>query len=232
MIEAVLSALRPCARPPDAMERLHPHGPDHLLYHCPTPQPGGKCADLLLTPLELIDRIAALVPPPRRHRLRYFGALAPNSPLRSILTALARGDSGATGKTPVAGAAVGSSARDAWASLNRAHRRSVPTAVLALWRPDAIQSRSSAPAPSSRRFRATPAWLVARPGSHRPKGRRCGTSKTWPTRMMPTNRPILCQSRRNISSISASAGDERRAPGAAQAGQVRQQGPDCSEKMT
>jgi Putative transposase len=35
---------------------------------------------LTLTPLELIDRIAALVPPPRTHRHRYYGALAPNSP--------------------------------------------------------------------------------------------------------------------------------------------------------
>jgi hypothetical protein len=34
-------------------------------------------------PLELIDRIAALVPPPRTHRHRYFGVLAPNSPLRA-----------------------------------------------------------------------------------------------------------------------------------------------------
>jgi hypothetical protein len=38
--------------------------------------------ELHLTPLELIDRIAALVPPPRTHRHRYFGVLAPNSPLR------------------------------------------------------------------------------------------------------------------------------------------------------
>jgi hypothetical protein len=63
---------------------VHPHGPDHLLYHCPNFDPGGKCADLLLTPLEWIDRIAALVPPPRKHRLRYFGALAPNCALRNI----------------------------------------------------------------------------------------------------------------------------------------------------
>ncbi len=42
-----------------------------------------------LTPLELINRIAALVPPPRTHRHRYFGVLAPNSPLRTAVTALA-----------------------------------------------------------------------------------------------------------------------------------------------
>ena len=88
----------------------------------PTLIRGGKCADLLLTPLELIDTIAALVPPPRKHRLRTFGALALNCPLHNIVTALVRGDSGATSKTPVAGAAaaIGSSARYAWASLNRA----------------------------------------------------------------------------------------------------------------
>jgi hypothetical protein len=101
------------------MERLHRQGPDHLLYHCPKPQSGGKCADLSLTPLELIDKIAALVPPPRKHKLRYFGALAPNSPLREVVIAMARGDSGATSKAPATGAVatIGSSARYAWAKL-------------------------------------------------------------------------------------------------------------------
>jgi len=32
---------------------------------CPKPQSGGKRANLVLTPLELIERIAALVPPSR-----------------------------------------------------------------------------------------------------------------------------------------------------------------------
>lgn len=50
---------------------------------------GAKADELRLTPLELIDRIAALVPPPRTHRHRYFGVLAPNSPLRAAVTALA-----------------------------------------------------------------------------------------------------------------------------------------------
>ena len=49
-----------------------------------------KADELHLTPLELIDRIAALVPPPRTHRHRYFGVLAPNSPLRAAVTALAQ----------------------------------------------------------------------------------------------------------------------------------------------
>jgi hypothetical protein len=33
---------------------------------------------------------AELVPPPRTHRHRYFGVLAPNSPLRSAVKALAQ----------------------------------------------------------------------------------------------------------------------------------------------
>ena len=37
-----------------------------------------------------LDRIAALVPPPRVHRHRYHGVLAPNSPLRDQVTALVR----------------------------------------------------------------------------------------------------------------------------------------------
>lgn len=42
-----------------------------------------------MTPLQLLDRLAALVPPPRVHRHRYYGVLAPNSPLRAGVTALA-----------------------------------------------------------------------------------------------------------------------------------------------
>ena len=88
--------LRYCARPPFAMDRLHKEGAA-LVYRCakqrsePTSDKrGAKADELHLTPLELIDRIAALVPPPRTHRHRYFGVLAPNSPLRCAVTALAQ----------------------------------------------------------------------------------------------------------------------------------------------
>jgi hypothetical protein len=64
---------------------------------------------LHLTPLELIARIAALVPPPRTHRHRYFGVLAPNSPLRAAVTALAQpaAPQPATVETAQPGAGVG-----------------------------------------------------------------------------------------------------------------------------
>ncbi|MES9882537.1 MAG: transposase [Sedimenticola sp.] len=37
-------------------------------------------------PMEFLDRIALLIPPPRRHRHRYHGVLAPNAPLREQVT--------------------------------------------------------------------------------------------------------------------------------------------------
>jgi hypothetical protein len=87
--------LRYCARPPFAMDRLRKEGAA-LVYRCakqhsePTSDKrGARVDELHLTPLELIDRIAALVPPPRTHRHRYFGVLAPNSPHRAAVTALA-----------------------------------------------------------------------------------------------------------------------------------------------
>ena len=46
-------------------------------------------AALLPRPLELITKIAALVPPPRAHRHRTYGVLAPNASLRPVVTALA-----------------------------------------------------------------------------------------------------------------------------------------------
>ena len=88
--------LRYCARPPFAMDRLRKEGAA-LVYRCAkqhsepgSDKRGTKADELHLTPLELIARIAALVPPPRTHRHRYFGVLAPNSPLRAAVTALAQ----------------------------------------------------------------------------------------------------------------------------------------------
>ena len=86
--------LRYCARPPFAMDRLRKEGAA-LVYRCAkqysepgADKRGAKVDELHLTPLELIDRIAALVPPPRTHRHRYFGVLAANSPLRCAVTTM------------------------------------------------------------------------------------------------------------------------------------------------
>ena len=70
--------LRYCALPPFAMDRLRKAG-TALVYRCAkqysepsSDKRGARVDELHLTPLELIDRIAALVPPPRTHRHRYF----------------------------------------------------------------------------------------------------------------------------------------------------------------
>lgn len=85
--------LRHFARPPFAMNRLRNEGTARA-YRCAkqhsklgSDKRGAKVDELHFTPLELIARIAALVPPPRTHRHRYFGVLAPNSALRAAVTA-------------------------------------------------------------------------------------------------------------------------------------------------
>jgi len=84
--------LRYCARPPFALDRLRELDPEHLLYASTKPGPGGT-GPQILTPLQLLDRLAALVPPPCIHRHRHFGVLAPNLLLRTAVTALAPGAS-------------------------------------------------------------------------------------------------------------------------------------------
>ncbi len=50
--------------------------------------------DVELSPFEFLDRLADLVPPPRKHRHRYHGVFAPNHKLRPTVTALAIGNVG------------------------------------------------------------------------------------------------------------------------------------------
>jgi hypothetical protein len=57
-----------------------------------------------LPPHDFLDRLADLVPPPRRHRHRYHGVLTPNHPLRPLVTAMAIGN---VGKSPAAAATGG-----------------------------------------------------------------------------------------------------------------------------
>jgi hypothetical protein len=40
---------------------------------------------LVMSPLEFMQRLAALVPRPRLHRIRFHGVLAPNAKLRALV---------------------------------------------------------------------------------------------------------------------------------------------------
>jgi hypothetical protein len=57
---------------------------------------------VLLTPLELLEALAKFVPPPRVHRHRYHGVLAPNARLRPHIVALGRPEAPAPEGDPTA----------------------------------------------------------------------------------------------------------------------------------
>jgi hypothetical protein len=75
---------RYCARHPFAKGRLLRAGEQSVVYQLPKPDVHGNSA-ITLDPLELLDRLAALILPPRRHRHSYWGALAPHSALRPFV---------------------------------------------------------------------------------------------------------------------------------------------------
>jgi hypothetical protein len=71
-------------RPPLANDRLHvlPEGSVRLFFKKPW---SDGTASVDLEPLALIGRLAALVPPPRRHITRYCGVLSSHSSSRSLV---------------------------------------------------------------------------------------------------------------------------------------------------
>jgi hypothetical protein len=103
--------LRYCARPPFALERLSViRDADGRIIRIRYVLPRHKAATWVgrgrgrkstrpgangvveLSPFEFLDRLADLVPPPRKHRHRYHGVFAPNHKLRRAVTALAIGN--------------------------------------------------------------------------------------------------------------------------------------------
>ena len=98
-----------------------------LVYRFPKPDIHGR-TELLLTPLELLDALAKFVPPPRVHRHRYHGVLAPNARLRPHVVAFGRpelvseepaaeGDVASPSPAPEPAPAPASPARIRWAVL-------------------------------------------------------------------------------------------------------------------
>lgn len=101
---------------------------ERIIYHLPKPRPDGQSALVLTTPLELIDKLVALIPPPRRHRHRYHGVLAPNSPLRAAVTELGRESDSAK---PVEAAAQAPTAADSAPPSPRSPTRYLWVALIA-----------------------------------------------------------------------------------------------------
>lgn len=123
--------LRYCARPPFALHRLRAESTRvplqssdaRLIYKLPRPAHDGRTR-VRVSPLELLDRLARLIPPPRVHRHRYHGVFAPNARWRREATRYGREDAGrdptdgagdATG--PACGHATDRGPRRRWAQL-------------------------------------------------------------------------------------------------------------------
>jgi hypothetical protein len=133
--------LRYCARPPFALERLSViRGPDGRIAKVRYVLPRHKAANWVgrgrgrkstrpgangvveLTPLEFLDRLADLVPPPRKHRHRYHGVFAPNHKLRKAVTALAIGNIGKRREAATGGHATGGQPTEGCCDANQKPR--------------------------------------------------------------------------------------------------------------
>jgi hypothetical protein len=73
------------SRPPLAVDRLALTASGQVRYTLKTPYRDGM-THIVLEPLDLMARLAALVPPPRMHLRRYHGVFAPHSSLRAAIT--------------------------------------------------------------------------------------------------------------------------------------------------
>ncbi len=78
------------SRPPVAIDRLALTASGHVRYTLKTPYRDGT-THIVLAPLDLMARLAALVPPPRMHLTRFHGVFAPHSKLRAAVTPSGRG---------------------------------------------------------------------------------------------------------------------------------------------
>jgi Putative transposase len=77
--------IRYTARGAVALERLHEDARGDLVYTFTKPWSDGTIG-ITLSPLELLEKLVALVPLPRVHLVRYGGCLAPHSLLRGTIT--------------------------------------------------------------------------------------------------------------------------------------------------
>src|SRR5262249_34581182 len=118
-------------RPAIANERLKRNHAGQVVLQLKSPYKDGT-THIVMEPLEFMERLAALVPRPRLHLIRFHGVLAPNAKLRSkIVPALAP-------------PATESPSEDAHGQGSRRSSRSIP---------NDLRSRKS-PANASRRRRS------------------------------------------------------------------------------
>jgi len=106
--------VRYIARPPLAHERLTVADDGTVRYSMKKPWSDGTI-EIQLSGVELVEKLAAAVPPPRGHLIRYFGVLAPNARIRRDVVLVpkpkARDESGKLGAS--------AAQRASWAALSK-----------------------------------------------------------------------------------------------------------------
>jgi hypothetical protein len=81
--------LRYCARPPLSLERLSVLADGRVAYRIKNPR--GRQTHRVMSPIQFLARLCALIPPPRHPLVRFHGVFAPHSSWRRHVVALASG---------------------------------------------------------------------------------------------------------------------------------------------
>jgi hypothetical protein len=79
--EARERLLRYCLRPPLSLERLSLRADGTVVYQVKATR-HGRATERVMTPMQFMSRLVALIPPPRRPLWRYFGVFGPHSASR------------------------------------------------------------------------------------------------------------------------------------------------------
>ncbi len=111
---------------------------DPLSFALKTPWSDGT-RHLLLSPMELLEKLAALVPPPRFHLLRYHGVLAPRARARDRIVPAQPGAEPAAQDASPSAASCGHRLR--WATLLARVFSLRPQRMRGLWRSPADRRR-------------------------------------------------------------------------------------------
>ncbi len=105
--------VRYTARPPLAMGRLEELGDGRVRYGLRHPWRDGT-KQIVLEPRELMRRLAAFIPPPGQHQVRYHGILAPAAAWRDAVVPGGRAATAASTSQPSAGSEPANNRPSAW----------------------------------------------------------------------------------------------------------------------
>ena len=94
--QALEQLCRYITRPALANERVQINSAGQVVLRLKTPWRDGT-THIVMSPLEFMQRLAALVPRPRLHLFRFHGVLAPNAKLRALV--VPRAPEAATGES-------------------------------------------------------------------------------------------------------------------------------------